>query len=230
MNLLRFALLGLVVALAFSAGVWFSSDSVTSQVPTVPAGEAVVQASAAVAPAARPAPRPSEAPKRDASASAPTVAREATVLRRFPEPVTPPSVEPKSEQDTAPEERPLAFAPELPEPFTPKGFERVAFRAANECGMGLDVVAVDCSEFPCIAWTQAKDDTVQKFSMSECAPWEEAFEHRTMVVASTQSKEGGSGARYLAWMPLPVDPELRRIAMRRARERTDGMKEALGLR
>ncbi|NVJ18144.1 hypothetical protein HV826_28875 [Myxococcus sp. AM010] len=155
------------------------------------------------------------------------------MLRRLLAPVTPPSVEPKSEQDTAPEERPLAFAPELPElpePFTPKGFERVAFRAANECGMGLDVVVVDCSEFPCIAWTQAKDDTVQKFSMSGCAPWEEAFQHRTMVVASGQFKDGDAGARYLAWMPLPVDPELRRIAMRRARERTDGMKEALGLR
>ncbi|NVI99475.1 hypothetical protein HV824_15285 [Myxococcus sp. AM009] len=155
------------------------------------------------------------------------------MLRRLPEPVTPPSVEPRSEQDTAPEERPLAFAPELPElpePFTPKGFERVAFRAANECGMGLDVVVVDCSEFPCIAWTQAKDDTVQKFSMSGCAPWEEAFQHRTTVVASGQFKDGDAGARYLAWMPLPVEPELRRIAMWRARERTDGMKEALGLR
>ncbi|WP_228565010.1 hypothetical protein [Myxococcus sp. AB036A] len=224
MKLLRFALLGLVVALAFSAGVWFSSGSVT---PQGPSGEAAVQASA---PAAQPAPRPSEAPKREASVTAPKAAREAAVLRRLPEPASPVSAEPGTGQDTVPEERPLAFAPELPEPFTPEGFERVAFRAANECGMGLDVVAVDCSEFPCIAWTQAKDDTVKHFSMSGCGPWEEAFQHRTMVVASGKSEEGGPSARYLAWMPLPVDPELNRIAIRRARERTDGMKEALGLR
>ncbi|GEL72945.1 hypothetical protein [Myxococcus virescens] len=228
MKLLRFALWGLVVALAFSAGVWFSRDSVTSQVP---AGDAAVQAPSVVAPTpsdARAAPRPAEAPRREAAVTAPSAARDATVLRRLPEPAA--AVPAAPEKDTAPEDRPLAFAPELPEPFTPKGFERVAFRAANECGMGLDVVAVDCSEFPCIAWTQAKDDTVKHFSMSGCAPWEEAFQHRTMVVASGQFKEGGAGARYLAWMPLPVDPELNRIAMRRARERTDGMKEALGLR
>ncbi|WP_237079860.1 hypothetical protein [Myxococcus xanthus] len=228
MKLLRFALWGLVVALAFSAGVWFSRDSVTSQVP---ARDAAVQAPTVVAPTpsdARAAPRSSEAPRREAAVTTPSAAREATVLRRLPEPAA--AVPAAPAQDTAPEDRPLAFAPELPEPFTPKGFERVAFRAANECGMGLDVVAVDCSEFPCIAWTQAKDDTVKKFSMSGCGPWEEAFQHRTMVVASAQSEEGGSGARYLAWMPLPVDPELNRIAMRRARERTDGMKEALGLR
>jgi len=162
--------------------------------------------------------------------TAPKAAGESAVLRRLPEPASSVSAEPGTGQDTAPEERPLAFAPELPEPFTPEGFERVAFRAANECGMGLDVVAVDCSEFPCIAWTQAKDDTVKHFSMSGCAPWEEAFQHRTMVVASGKSEEGGPSARYLAWMPLPVDPELNRIAIRRARERTDGMKEALGLR
>lgn len=227
MKLLRFALLGLVVALAFSAGVWFSRGSVT---PQVPAGDAAVQASAATGPAARPAPRPSEAPKQEASVTAPAAVREATVLRRLPEPVAAAPVAP--EQNTAPEERPLAFAPELSEPFTPKGFERVAFRAANECGMGLEVVAVDCSEFPCIAWTQAKDDTVKHFSMSGCGPWEEAFQLRTVVVASGKFEDGGAGARYLAWMPLPMDldPALQRIAMRRARERTDGMKDALGLR
>ncbi|AEI68802.1 hypothetical protein [Corallococcus macrosporus] len=155
------------------------------------------------------------------------------MLRRLPAPLDVPAEPPPTSEPApaaAPDELPLAFTPELPEPFTPKGFERVAFRAANECGMGLDVVALDCSEYPCIAWTRATDDTVKTFSMSGCAPWEEAFQGRTMVVASGQFKEGGQGARYLAWMPMPADPALNRIAMRRARERTDGMKEALGLR
>ncbi|MBL0695583.1 hypothetical protein [Comamonas sp. JC664] len=226
MKLLRFAGLGLVVALAFSIGVWFGGGSGMSREP---AGQAAAPAPSAAAVPPDAAPPPPPTPMREVVATAPTAApSEATVLRRLPEPVAVAQVEPA--QKAAPEDQPLSFAPGLAEPFTPKGFEQVAFRAARECGMGLDVVAVDCSEFPCIAWTQAKDDTVKSFSMSGCAPWEEAFQQRTMVVASARSNEGGAEARYLAWMPLPEDPESRRIALRRARERTDGMKEALGLK
>jgi|GEM_PF-5468122 len=198
----------------------------------VPPETAAVQAPTASVPEAQAATPRTAPPRRDAPAIAPMLPREATVLRRLPaqearaEAVPPAADAPPPEN---PEDVPLSFPAELPEPFTPKGFEQVAFRAASECGMGLDVVALDCSEFPCIAWTQAKDDTVTKFSMTGCAPWEEAFQNRTLVVASSQSGEGASRTRYLAWMPIPQDPALQRIAMRRARERTDGMKEALGL-
>ncbi|WP_426753876.1 hypothetical protein [Myxococcus sp. Y35] len=234
MKLVRFAALGLVVALAFAAGVWFSGGQGAAQVPpeAVPA-----QASATatgtpappVSPVARTAPSKAEVPKQAAAIPEAAAPREATVLRRLPDPALDAEA-PADEAAAAPEDVPLAFPSELPEAFTPKGFEEVAFRAASECGMGLDVVALDCSEFPCIAWTQAKDDSVTRFSMTDCGPWEAAFQNRTMVVASSQSGEGPSRVRYLAWMPIPQDPGLQRIAMQRARERTDGMKEALGLR
>lgn len=126
--------------------------------------------------------------------------------------------------------KPLPFPREAPEPYTPKGFEKVAHRAAAECGMSLDVVAVDCSEFPCIAWTVAKDETVARFTMTGCAPWEEAFKFGTVVVGAIHLSDGGPGPRYFSWMAVPPDPQDLLIALQRARERNKAMKEALGVR
>ena len=126
-------------------------------------------------------------------------------------------------------DQPLPFPNNAPEQYTPKGFEKVAFQAAKDCGMGLEVIAVDCSEFPCIAWTKATDSTVTHFSMEGCGPWAEAFKHGTMVVASVDPSDGGSGTRFFSWMAIPPDPADIRIAMKRAKERTQGMKAALGI-
>lgn len=126
--------------------------------------------------------------------------------------------------------KPLPFPREAPEPYTPKGFEKVAHRAAAECGMSLDVVAVDCSEFPCIAWTVAKDETVARFTMTGCGPWEEAFKFGTVVVGAIHLSDGGLGPRYFSWMAVPPDPQDLLIALQRARERNKAMKEALGVR
>lgn len=123
---------------------------------------------------------------------------------------------------------PLPFPDDAPEQYTPKGFEKVAQRAAKECGMGLEVVALDCSEFPCIAWTQAKDPNVRRYSMSGCAPWEDSFKHGTVVV-STDQADGGTGPRYLSWMAVPPDPSDLLIAVKRAKERNRDMKAALGV-
>ncbi len=125
---------------------------------------------------------------------------------------------------------PLSFPAELPEQYSPQGFERVAIEAAKTCGMGLDVVAVDCSEFPCIAWTLATDPKVLRYSMSECSVWKEAFTHGEVVIGATQPGDGGPGGRYFAWMALPPDPSDLQIATRRARARAKAMAEALGLR
>lgn len=127
-------------------------------------------------------------------------------------------------------ETPMAFPPDAPEEYTPKGFERVSHQAAQECGMGLDVVAIDCSEFPCIAWTMARNDNVAKFSMTGCGPWEKAFANGTVVVGSLEDLDGGTGKRFFSWMAVPPDPADLRIAMKRAQERNAAMIEALGQR
>lgn len=124
---------------------------------------------------------------------------------------------------------PLPFAPNIPHSHTPKGFEAVAQRAVHECGMGLDVVAIDCSEFPCLLWTLAKNDNVGRFTMDGCKPWDEAFEFGAAVVGAIQTLDGGIGPRYFSWMPILPDPDDQRIAMKRARERNEGMKQALGI-
>jgi hypothetical protein len=134
-----------------------------------------------------------------------------------------------AEEEQTAEGRPLGFPSDAEEPYTPHGFEKVALRAARECGMALDVVALDCSEFPCIAWTEATDPGIKTFSMSECEPWGEAFRHGTVAVGAVQRREGDTERRYFSWMALPPDPADVRAALRRARERNQGMKVALGI-
>lgn len=124
----------------------------------------------------------------------------------------------------------LSFPVNVPDVYMPRHFEQIAHRAATECGMEMEVFAIDCTEFPCIAWMEAKNAGVRKFSMSGCAPWEEAFQHGTSVVASVQKTDGTPGPRFLSWMPMPPDPADQMIAIQRAKERTRGMKEALGAR
>lgn len=124
----------------------------------------------------------------------------------------------------------LPFGVSIPFAHTPMEFEKVAFRAARECGMALDVVALDCSEFPCLVWTVARNDNVSRFSMEGCAPWESAFKDGTVVVGAISKDDGGAGDRYFSWMPALPDPMDQHIAMVRARERNEGMKQALGIR
>jgi hypothetical protein len=124
----------------------------------------------------------------------------------------------------------LPFGASIPMSHTPREFEKVAFRAARECGMALDVVALDCSEFPCLVWTVARNDNVALFSMEGCAPWESAFKEGTVVVGAISQDDGGAGDRYFSWMPALPDPMDQHIAMVRARERNEGMKQALGIR
>ena len=124
----------------------------------------------------------------------------------------------------------LPFGASIPVAHTPIEFEKIAFRVARECGMALDVVALDCSEFPCLVWTIARNDNVGRFSMEGCAPWESAFKEGTVVVGAISRDDGGAGDRYFSWMPALPDPVDQHIAMVRARERNEGMKHALGIR
>lgn len=127
-------------------------------------------------------------------------------------------------------DEPLPFGASIPLAHTPKEFEKIALRAARECGMALDVVALDCSEFPCLVWTVARNDNVARFSMEGCAPWESAFKEGTVVVGAISREDGGAGERYFSWMPVLPNPVDQHIAMVRARERNEGMKQALGIR
>lgn len=117
---------------------------------------------------------------------------------------------------------PLPFPTELSEAYTPKGFEDVTLRSTRECGMPLSVVAIDCSEFPCIAWTRVTgpNETGEPFSMDSCGPWAEVFKDGTMVIGSVTRADVEPREVYFAWMALPEQEDLVRPAMARARQRT----------
>lgn len=124
----------------------------------------------------------------------------------------------------------LPFPANLSEPYTPDGFQNVARRAVRECGMPLTVVAIDCSEFPCIAWTRVTgpNETGEPFSMDSCGPWAEVFK-RTMVVGSVSRADVEPREVYFAWMALPEQEDLVQPATARARERIAHMKTAMEL-
>ena len=131
---------------------------------------------------------------------------------------------------------PMAFPPDVPEAYRPEKFQAIALRVARECGTGLDVVAVDCSEFPCIAWLRvtdpqghlgrqdAVDPRTQSFSTTDCAPWNDAFKDSSLGVLGDEAR-----GRYVSLMPSPPDRKAVMAAMQRAMERESQMAEALGV-
>lgn len=122
---------------------------------------------------------------------------------------------------------PLPFPANLPPEYLPEQFQAIAFEAAKSCGMGLDVFAVDCSEFPCIAWTRAADPNVTKFSMEGCTAWRDSFEGE-FVLGTTIKDPNGMEVRYLGWMPTPPDKALSVIVSQRAQDRAREMITSLG--
>lgn len=136
-----------------------------------------------------------------------------------------------AEADEVPD-GPLPFPEDASASYTPEGFEDVALRATKECGMPLSLVALDCSEYPCMAWTRitGPNESGQPLSMDTCGPWAEAFENGTTVIGSVTREGVVPEERYVAWMALPERQEDFRQAMQRARLRAAEMKEALNLK
>lgn len=125
---------------------------------------------------------------------------------------------------------PLAFRADLDYAYTPDGFEEVTRRMIAECGLGLEVVTIDCAEYPCMAWTRAEQSEGRSYSMDGCPVWTDAFPNGTTVIGSaTANGANGTPERYLAWMAAPENPEELRQAWKRAKARADEMKAALGL-
>lgn len=115
---------------------------------------------------------------------------------------------------------PLPFPANAPPAFTPKGFQALVERSIQECGLKMKLEAMDCSEYPCIAWT---DSQQERINMAECAPWAEAFGHKTSVVVQNVIGADGGTRALVGLMAVPEDPTERRVAFRRSRERTSSL-------
>lgn len=123
------------------------------------------------------------------------------------------------------EARPLLFPTNAPAQFSPKGFQDVVERSIKECSLQMSLSVMDCSEYPCVAWL---DSTAQTIDMSQCSPWRDAFGTMTSVVVSDPIVgPDGKERKYVGLMPVPQDKVDRRIAFKRARERTNGMLKSL---
>jgi hypothetical protein len=134
---------------------------------------------------------------------------------------------PDSEVDVLPP--PVQFPKDSDASFTPEGFQEVLAKTIEKCGMGLEVATVDCSEYPCIAWTKATDRDVHQFSMTKCAPWKEAFPEGELVIGKSVTTPLGAEERYFAWMPIPPDNATRPAVMKRVKERRKLTEQKLGL-
>lgn len=142
---------------------------------------------------------------------------------RLAEPVTD---EPEAPASTP---EPIPFSPDVPAQYQPERFEEITMNAARSCGMGLDVIAVDCSEFPCIAWTRATDPSVKTYSMTGCQPWKDAFSDGELVIGAGARPDAGDAERFIAWMPMPPHRANLPAVIARARIRAQDMRVALGL-
>ncbi|MFY1830829.1 hypothetical protein ACN47A_33270 [Myxococcus fulvus] len=136
--------------------------------------------------------------------------------------VTPPPPSPAPEGATSPPEvsAPLPFPLNTHEAFTPKGFQALVERSMKECGLQMRQEAMDCSEYPCIAWMESRQTHI---NMAECGPWAEAFGHKTSLVIRNVQGEDGGVRTLVGLMPLPEDASARRVALRRSRERSSDL-------
>ena len=116
-------------------------------------------------------------------------------------------------------DRPIPFPSDAPPQFQPAAFQALSERVAKECGLGLTLSHTECSEYPCVAVMRASGQAQpERFSMSDCGPWHDAFGDQTIVSASPDA-DGGMGA--VVWMPVPPEGSNRAAAVFRGRERME---------
>lgn len=125
---------------------------------------------------------------------------------------------------------PVPFPRDVSPAFAPEGFHEVLEQTIRKCGMGLEVAKVDCTEYPCIAWTRATDPEVHQFSMQDCGPWRSAFPDGELVIGESGGDDRDPGSRYFAWMPMPPDGQPRSDILKRVKERRAFVEQQLGLK
>jgi hypothetical protein len=112
----------------------------------------------------------------------------------------PPEPEPVAAEMTAAG----AFPEDLPEQFTPAGFEQIVRDVVRECALGVDLAEIDCSEYPCLAWVRSKELTRTYVTPSECGRWKESFSSGSVVTYHLEGNPfGGRTERYHVWAVMP---------------------------
>lgn len=150
---------------------------------------------------------------------------------RTPPPETPPAPPPppafRASKPGADQFQPLPFPAGVTEPYTPEGFKKNLERALKECPMGaMELVSMDCAEFPCMAVTELKDETARQANLNECMPWIDIYKGGTQYVSGTQ-KRNGQELHYMSWVPLPPHSADAKLVMLRSTRRAKALVKKL---
>ncbi len=132
----------------------------------------------------------------------------------------------------APQENPPELSPPVPFPSvtppanTPAEFRPVVEALLAKCAPGVKVQEVECSEFPCIAWTSVDTALTPKLDLLGCEEWKATFGEKLMVYGR-RSEDGSS--QFAGLFSLPDDPEAIKNIQKRARLRLDALGQSYGI-
>jgi hypothetical protein len=90
----------------------------------------------------------------------------------------------------------------------------------------LQVQDVECSEYPCIAWTTWDQERSRELDLPSCEAWAQTYGKRLMLVAR-DSPDGAD--HFVGLVSLPDDPGALRVAAQRARMRIGALAQAYGI-
>lgn len=126
--------------------------------------------------------------------------------------------------------QPIPFPAHVTEPYTQEGFKKNLELALKECPMGaMELVSIDCAEFPCMALTQLKDETARQANLNACSHWTDIYHHGTQYVGSVQKRDGQE-VHYMSWVPLPPHMADAKLVMLRSTRRARALVKALAPR
>lgn len=124
---------------------------------------------------------------------------------------------------------PVEFPEDLPEQFTPVGFERIVRDLVRDCELGVDVAEIDCSEYPCLAWVRSRDLEQPPAFPSRCDAWKGAFGEGSTVTYHLEGNPfGGRTERYHVWVATPTqDRDANQPLIRRGEQRMNARWDAM---
>jgi hypothetical protein len=118
---------------------------------------------------------------------------------------------------------PLPFPPGLPPAQMPAGFAAEVKEVLASCDPSMSLDAVDCTEYPCMAWATTVEAPVDPPDFRRCSAWQQRFGSEVGMASAYLTTSDGGIRRVLGFYPLPSEATARRDTIQRARVRTREM-------
>lgn len=111
---------------------------------------------------------------------------------------------------------PQPFPSDLEDQFRPSSLAERLQRSIDSCNLRLNVLELECEEFPCIAWVDSRE---LRLDMGSCPKWSEAFDEDTLARLEVLPMSDGGQLVLAALMPVPRHPVQRKVAVARLEDR-----------